>query len=186
MTQISNSLKNIWLNKSYFLVCFILKKWAIRSFPHFWWAMWANSSGSSPKWSMWANRSGRTPQMRDHERFAQVAHQKWANERITHFFERIAHSLIFSQKTNDSLRKPMSEFPSLVLYNYFLVYLVSINENYRVSYICFCIYSKLKSTSILNITFFALNFEFVYLYTYTFSLNPLGTVYKENWMCKEK
>ena len=73
-----------------------------------------------------------------------------------------------------------------VLYNYFLVYLVSINENYRVSYICFCIYSKLKSTSILNITFFALNFEFVYLYTYTFSLNPLGTVYKENWMCKEK
>ena len=50
------------------------------------------------KWAMWANRSGRSPKMSDHERFAQVAHQKWANEWITHFFERIAHSLIFGQK----------------------------------------------------------------------------------------
>ena len=47
------------------------------------------------------------------ERIAQVAHQKWANERIAGFFERIAHSLIFSQKTSESLRKPLSEFPAL-------------------------------------------------------------------------
>ena len=49
--------------------------------------MWANRSGCSPKMSEWANRS---------------------------FFERIPHSLIFSQKTSDSLRKPMSEFPALI------------------------------------------------------------------------
>ena len=47
------------------------------------------------------------------ERIAQVAHQKWANERITLFFEQIAHSLIFGQKTTDLLRKLMSEFPAL-------------------------------------------------------------------------
>ena len=29
------------------------------------------------------------------------------NERIARFFERIAHLLIFSQKTSDSLRNPM-------------------------------------------------------------------------------
>ena len=40
------------------------------------------------------------------ERIAQVAHQKWANGGI-------AHSLIFLQKTSDSLRKPLSEFPAL-------------------------------------------------------------------------
>ena len=59
--------------------------------------------------------------MSDHEQFAQVAHQKWAtkselltkNEQIARFFERITHSLIFSQKTSDSLRKLMSEFPAL-------------------------------------------------------------------------
>ena len=31
-------------------------------------------------------------------------------------FERIALSLIFSQKTSDLLRKPMSEFPALIRY----------------------------------------------------------------------
>ena len=69
-------------------------------FPLFWWAMWVNHSGRSPK-------------MSGHERFAQFAHQKWANERINLFLERIAHSLIFLQKTSDSLVKPMSEFPAL-------------------------------------------------------------------------
>ena len=63
----------------------MFKKWAI----HFWWAK------------------------SNHEQIAQVAHQKWANEGIGRFFERIAHSLIFSQKTSNSLRKPMSEFPAL-------------------------------------------------------------------------
>ena len=35
------------------------------------------------------------------------------NERIAHFFEQIAHLLIFLQTMSDSLRKPMSEFPAL-------------------------------------------------------------------------
>ena len=47
---------------------------------------------------MWANRSGRSPKMSHNEWFAQVAHQKWTNEQIACFFERIAHSLIFLQK----------------------------------------------------------------------------------------
>ena len=54
--------------------------------------------------------------MCDRERLAQdahVAHQKWANEQIARFFDQIAHSLIFTQKTSDSLRKPMSEFSAL-------------------------------------------------------------------------
>ena len=50
------------------------------------------------------------------EQIPQVAHQKWANEWIARFFERIAHSLIFGQKTSDLLGKPMSEFPALVLH----------------------------------------------------------------------
>ena len=51
---------------------------------------------------LWANRSGRSLKMSDHERFTQVAHQKWAtmskslrsltkNEQITHF---LSQSLI--------------------------------------------------------------------------------------------
>ena len=53
--------------------------------------------------------------MSNPEIFAQVAHQKWANEQIAHFFEQIAHWLIFMQKMSDSLIKPMSEFPALQL-----------------------------------------------------------------------
>ena len=37
-------------------------------------------------------------------------------ERIARFFELIAHSLIFSQKMIDLLRKPMSEFLTLLFY----------------------------------------------------------------------
>ena len=58
----------------FFLFLFYLKKWVIHSFPHFWWAMWANHSGHSPKMSFvseslrlltknerpWVIRSGRT------------------------------------------------------------------------------------------------------------------------------
>ena len=47
------------------------------------------------------------------ERIVHFAHQKWANEWIAHFFERIAHSLIFGQKASDSLGNQMSEFPAL-------------------------------------------------------------------------
>ena len=52
------------------------------------------------------------------ERFAWVAHQKWANVRIARFFEGIANLLIFGQKTSDLLRKPMSEFPALQVYTF--------------------------------------------------------------------
>ena len=61
----------------------------------------------------WGIRSHRSEEMSDHEQIAQVAHQKWANEWTARFFERIAHSLIFGQKTSDSLGKPMSKFPAL-------------------------------------------------------------------------
>ena len=47
------------------------------------------------------------------ERIAQVAHQKWANEWIGRFFERITHLLNFGQNMSDSLGKLMSEFPAL-------------------------------------------------------------------------
>ena len=49
------------------------------------------------------------------ERITQVAHQKKANEWFAHFFEQIAHLLIFGQKTSDSLQKLMSEFSALLL-----------------------------------------------------------------------
>ncbi len=61
----------------------------------------------------WAIRSGPSEEMSDCEQIAQVTHQKWANEWIARFFERIAHLLIFGQKTSDSLGKPMSEFQAL-------------------------------------------------------------------------
>ena len=65
------------------------------------------------KWATMSDSLGRSDEMSDREQIAQVAHQKWANEWIAHFFERIAHLLIFGQKTSDSLGKPISEFPAL-------------------------------------------------------------------------
>ena len=75
--------------------------------------MWANSSGRSPKMSDVSESLRSLTKNERCERIAQVAHQKWANEWIACFFERIAHSLIFLQKLSDSLRKQMSEFPAL-------------------------------------------------------------------------
>ena len=53
---------------------------------------------------------------------AQVAHQKWANEQIAHFFEQIAHLLIFSQKnqwftqkTDERIPNPAKIIPDLWL-----------------------------------------------------------------------
>ena len=57
------------------------------------------------KWAMWANRSGCSQKMSDHERFTQVAHQKWAtmseslrsltkNEGISKSLEFFSESLI--------------------------------------------------------------------------------------------
>ena len=48
--------------------------------------------------------------MNNHERFAQVAHDKWANEQIAPFSERIAHSLFRSQKTSNLLKKKCEFF----------------------------------------------------------------------------
>ena len=76
--------------------------------------MWVNHSFRSNQMSDVSNHSFCSPKMSDHERFAQVVHQKWANEWIAHFFERIAHSLFFGLKTSNLLGKPMSEFPALV------------------------------------------------------------------------
>ena len=64
---------------------------------------WANCSGHSPKWEMWVNCSGCLPKL-----------SEWANRPF--FWANCSfaqYSLIFSQKTSDSLRKPMSEFPTL-------------------------------------------------------------------------
>ena len=51
---------------------------------------------------MWANRSSRSPKMSDYERFAQVAHQKWAtmSESLKSLTknERMRESLIFLSK----------------------------------------------------------------------------------------
>ena len=94
---------------------------------HFLWAMWANRLFHSNQMRdvsemlrsltknerPWEICSHCSEEMRNHELIAQVAHQKWANEWSTHFFEQIAHSLIFGQKTSDSLGKPMSKFPAL-------------------------------------------------------------------------
>ena len=129
--RMSDSLKKFWLKKSkiLILVCFIkdLKKnWKNEQIAHF------LSFGEQCEWisnqmrdvneslrsltkneQPWAIHSGRSEEMSNHERIAQVAHQKWANEWIAHFFEQIAHLLIFGQKTSDSLGNQMSEFPAL-------------------------------------------------------------------------
>ena len=64
-------------------------------------------------WVMWANHSGRLEGMNNCEWITQVAHQKWANKQIAHFFEQIIHSLMFLAKTSDSLRILMSKVPTL-------------------------------------------------------------------------
>ena len=51
--------------------------------------------------------------MCDYEQIAQIPHQKWVNERIACFFERIAHSLIISQKNERFAQKLIREFPTL-------------------------------------------------------------------------
>ena len=120
--------QQIWLNKSkiLLLVClYTIFKFFIE-IPLFWWAMWANHSGHSPKMSdvseflrsltkkeqPWAIRSGRSPKMSDHEQIAQVAHQKWANcsffwanHSFAHFF---AKKEPFTQKTDERISSPDS------------------------------------------------------------------------------
>ena len=90
--------------KSYFLYifCTLKKKRAIRSFFFFQWAMWANRSGCSPKMSNVSKLLWSLTKM-----------SEWVNHL---FFKQIAHSPIFSQKTSDSLRQPMSKFPALLIW----------------------------------------------------------------------
>ena len=111
----SDSLKKIWQKnlKSYFLVCFLkvfyLKKWAICSFPLFWWAM-----------SMWANRSGRSSKISDllrllrgNERLWAYCSPKmsewanrsffWANCYFAHFW---AKNEQFARKTDERIFSP--------------------------------------------------------------------------------
>ena len=82
----------IWL-KSYFLVRFF-NQW----FTH---SLFFNeqceriAQVAHQKWAMGANRSGCSPKMSNHERFAQVAHQTKANERIAHLFAKFER---FAQK----------------------------------------------------------------------------------------
>ena len=122
--RMSDLLKKFWFKnqKSYFWVFFMyvfyLKKWVIPSFPHFWWVMWAN-------------RSGRSPKMSDHERFAQVTHQKWVNRLFFRANRSFAH---FSQKTSNSLRKVMSEFPALKKSKFkYLLCLFHVSTSYKLS-----------------------------------------------------
>ena len=63
-------------------------------------------------------RSGCSPKLRDCERFALVPHQKYANEQIARFFERITYSLIFSQKTSDSLKNWWVNSPPWIFSNF--------------------------------------------------------------------
>ena len=119
--QMSKSLQKFCLIKSKILF------FNFFSMLYIWWAMWVNRSGCSPKLSdvseslrllnkneqPRAIRSGRSEEMSDREQITQATHQKWANKWIAHFFKQITHSLIFGQKTSDSLGKPMSVFPAL-------------------------------------------------------------------------
>ena len=56
--------------------------------------------------------------MSDHERIAQVAHQKWANEQITHFLSESLICSLFWHKTSNSLRNWMSKFPTLKIHHF--------------------------------------------------------------------
>ena len=92
----SDSLKKCCLKKSkilffsmFYIGFFYLKKWAIRSFPHFWWAMWAQGSPkmsnvskslrAHQKWAMWANRSCWSPKMSASVRSLTKNEGPWAN-----------------------------------------------------------------------------------------------------------
>ena len=87
-----------------------MSEWAICSFPLFWWAMWANCSGHSPKMSdvseslrsltknegPWAIRSGRSPKMNEWANNSFF----WANHSFAHFFTK---NKWFAQKTNEQI-----------------------------------------------------------------------------------
>ena len=57
-------------------------------------------------WAMWANRWGRSPKMSDHERFAQVAHQKWVT--MSKSLRSLTINERFAQKTDERIPSPGS------------------------------------------------------------------------------
>ena len=65
----------------------------------------------------WAFCSWRSLQKSDHERFAQVAHDKRATGAIRSFSQ--ANRSFTHKKTSELLEKPMSEFPILVHFSFF-------------------------------------------------------------------
>ena len=81
-----------------------LKKTAIPSFPLFYWALWVNCSGRSPKMS---NVSESLRLLTKHERMG---------ESLVFLSKLLFRSLFahfFLQKMSDLLRKPMNELPAL-------------------------------------------------------------------------
>ena len=70
----------------------------------------------------WAIRSGPSEEMSDREGIVQIAHQKWANEWIAHFFERFARSFIFGKKRaiRSENRKTDERIPSPDLSRHFI------------------------------------------------------------------
>ena len=137
--QMSNSLKKCWLKKSKILFYYVLFKIFFfkfqkneriahfRSFPLFWSAMWVNRSFPSNQMSNvsellisvtknewpWVICSGWSEEMSDvSESLILLTKNEQMRESLI-FFERIAHLLIFGQKTSDLLGNQMSKFPAL-------------------------------------------------------------------------
>ena len=121
--------QKIWLKKSkslFYYVLLYLKFFNTNIFAHFLFfgerCQWIPHFAQI-KWAMWANPSFRSLKMNDSlrllrgnercERIAHFAHQKWANEWIAHFFEWIAHLLIFwfPRKSNERIPSPIWETP---------------------------------------------------------------------------
>ena len=98
-----------------------IEKWANRSFSLISSFLVSDVSDSVTiahfLWAMWANTSGRSPKMSNHEGFAHIPQRKWAimSESLRSLTknEQMSESFIFGQKTSYSLGKPMSEFPAL-------------------------------------------------------------------------
>ena len=70
-------------------------------------------SHSFVKEQPWANRSGHSVQNSNREQFAQVAQCSWQKSDGSNLLFFTSESLFRSQKTSDSLQKPMSKFPTL-------------------------------------------------------------------------
>ena len=75
---------------------FYLEKWVIRSFPHFWWAMWAKRSGWSP----------RMIDVSESLRSLTKNERPWANCSGWSFANLFAKNERFAQKTDERIPNP--------------------------------------------------------------------------------